>query len=558
MAQTWRALVLTAILAAIAFTIGGAYVGLTPGTYGIGLSGVTSPSFHVESVPPNSSLSDTGLRAGDAVRWQRWDFHARADILEPLVGTTANLVTADGRVVRLVARPGPRQNLPLHLIVVKLSFLLVAALLLLRRWQQRAVRSLVYFLTALGIALGLANANPEISPEFSYILFFYGSAMLFVLAGASAADFSAYFSGTPDDLERWLARLAVVTAILAAVVNTPIELLVSSHNERLGAVQRLLLLAPFVFALATIICGYVTARKQERSRRLWILVIVGTGILGPLIDMAVMAMIGYQPLVDQLTLLTVAVIPVGLAYVILRHRLIDVGFVLNQAAIYAGVSIVVVGAVAIVEALISQYLTNVNHITSTSVQLVVALGLGISLNAIHKRVEHVVDRAFFRERYAAEAALQSFSFDAGFIDDPSALLERCVQEVERHAKASSAGVWLREDSGAYVLREGTLGKGVSADVNDPAIVAMRARRVVVDLDAVDSVLPGILAFPMLSSGELLGVLVCNAKRNEENYAPDERRTIAQVATSVGHAWSALRVKELERELERLRTQSTAR
>ena len=68
------------------------------------------------------------------------------------------------------------------------------------------------------------------------------------------------------------------------------------------------------------------------------MLIIGVGISGPTLDFVVSAFVGYNPNVDQFALLTVAIIPVGLAYVILRHRLIDVGFVLNQAAVYAGVS----------------------------------------------------------------------------------------------------------------------------------------------------------------------------------------------------------------------------
>lgn len=543
---------LAIIAAAVIFVVGGRYFGETPGDYGlIRPTAYTAESFRISSVSAGSSLADAGIRPQQMAHWAHWDFQTRATVLAPFAGSSVDLQTSDGRVVRLVAHAADRWNSPAVLTIVRLSFLVVAGFLALRRWERRAVRSLVYFLSSFGIALGLPNSNPVISSGFSYLVFDYGSVVLLGCAGAAAADFSAYFSGIPSRNELWVARAAIAVVIVANIAGVPIQLLSVGSNRPLGVSQISLILVPFALALAALVIGFLEARGPERSRRLWIALILGIGLLGPVIDVSVTAVFGYQSTVDQVTLLTVTLIPLGLAYVILRHRLIDVGFVLNQAAIYAGVSIVVVGVVVIVEALLSQYVTNVSHITSTSVQLAVALGLGISINAIHKRVEQVVDRAFFRERYAAEAALETFATDAGFITDPLTLLERCTDEVERHARASAVGIWLNDKAGVYTFRAGDFAPQNVVDPNDPAIVAMRARRVTVNLDDVDSGLPGVLAFPMLSGGELLGVLVCGGKRNEEDYAPDERRTIGQVAASVGHAWSALRVKELERELGRV-------
>ena len=548
-----RGLMFAIVVASVLYVCAFGYVGEPPGDYGgLGAGALSSESFQIAAVPKGSSLAEAGLHAGDAVRLARSDFQTRAAVRQPVAGTRLTLIAPGGREVTLVAHAGTRQGLPLVLTAVKLAYLFVAGLLVLRRWEDASVRALVIFMTGFGLGLGLPNANPIASSELSYALFDIGAMVLLVCAGAAAAEFSAHFSGPPTELERHLAHGSVISAgaVLAALV---VQLFFDVHGIAARALLSLLFALPFLLAIATLLVGFVSARAADRSRRLWVLLIIGVGISGPALDFLVSAVAGYNAFVDQFALLTVAIIPVGLAYVILRHRLIDVGFVLNQAAVYAGVSIVIVAVLVIVETLLSNYVTSTSHETNTAVQLGVALALGFSINAIHKRVERFVDRVFFRARHAAQAALHAFVLDAAYLTDASLLLERCVQNVRQHARATRVGTWIADSSGEYGMVAGDFPAEQRVDPNDPAIVAMRARHIVVDLQAAPSTLPGVLAFPMVSGGELLGILACDAKSDQETYAPDERASLEEVAGAVAHALRALRIRDLEREVAALRT-----
>jgi hypothetical protein len=196
--------------------------------------------------------------------------------------------------------------------------------------------------------------------------------------------------------------------------------------------------------------------------------------------------------------------------------------VLNRAVVYTGVSLFVVGIFVIVETLLAKYVENVSHLESTALQLAVALVLGFSIRFIHARVDRIVDTLMFRECHEAELAMRNFAHDAAYMTDASALLERCIAVVTQHAQAADAGVWLREKDGRYVRAAGTLA-GLEAGENDPAVLAMRARRTIVDLYKAASALPGVLGCPMIVRGQLAGILVCG----DEAYAPDERDALAQ-------------------------------
>ncbi len=128
----------------------------------------------------------------------------------------------------------------------------------------------------------------------------------------------------------------------------------------------------------------------------------------------------------------------------LRHRLLDITFVINRAVVFAAVSSIVVGIFVILETLLAKYVEASNHITSTVVQLAVALCLGLGARTIHARVDRFVDDVFFRERHDAEAALRAFAYDAPLITDEETLLRRTRENVLRYAQATSADVWLRD------------------------------------------------------------------------------------------------------------------
>src|SRR5207244_8027041 len=117
--------------------------------------------------------------------------------------------------------------------------------------------------------------------------------------------------------------------------------------------------------------------------------------------------------------LTILAIPFGYAYAILRHRLIDIGFVLNRALVYGLLTSVIVGILAIAESLVT--FAAVGKSASITVELAVAVALGLSFNFLHKKVEVFVDRVFFRQKHQAEAALHRLAHESSFIEKPSTL-----------------------------------------------------------------------------------------------------------------------------------------
>jgi hypothetical protein len=502
------------------------------------------------SVEPHSPAARAGIKRGDRISFGDTQLE-RAQVLDALPGSHVQ-IAVNGRPVTLVAPPAQAQPTLWIPFVIRLAFLLVAALLAWRRFDDAASRSLVGFLWCFGLAIAMRDTVLP-SPALTAILLQIGSSVLVLLGSGCAAVFAATFpSGIAKPLPLALSRIAL--AIAAAGSLAAIGSLWANSATQTAWLNFFILCAMAVIALVVVVTlavAFVHGDPAERQRRRWVFLVLALGLAAVGFDVGFIAVAGYNLIVDVATLPFVAAIPVGLAYVILRHRVIDVGFVLNRAVVYTGVSLVVVGVFVIVETLLGKYVERTSHVTSVAVQLAVALALGFSIRFVHARVDRFVDNVLFRERHLAEAAIRTFAHEASYITDLGTLLARTVKTVERYAGARGAGIWLAADDGRYRAHANSFAIAPEIGENDPAAVSMRARRVSVHVRDCESALPGVLAFPMIVRGDVLGILVCGQKIDDETYAPDEEDALASLAAGVGHAIDAIEVRELRRRLEAL-------
>jgi hypothetical protein len=286
---------------------------------------------------------------------------------------------------------------------------------------------------------------------------------------------------------------------------------------------------PYLLAILCSWAALAAARGAERSRIAW--------VIAPLMVFYVAVALLYVvpvllPSAQHGSALVVAygvanlgsfLAPLGMTYALLNRRVLDIGFALNRLAIFSGVSIVVVGIFMLVEWALGSWLQETSHTTSLVVGAVVALLLGFSVRFVHDRVEHVLDRVFFRKRHEDEEAIRRFAREAAFVTERTILIDRTVDVLERHADASFVRLALTNGDGKY------------ADVseNDPAIVSLRTWHRKLDLHGIETQFAGEFAYPMVSRGRLIGALLLGPKRSQESYAPDESDAIEDLAHHVG-------------------------
>lgn len=505
------------------------------------------------NVRPGTPAERAGIRAGDSVDLRalsaadryRW----RSNLLQ---GRPISLPIRRNDVATSIAlTPTPQTDSATWPTVAWLFWafligsacsLIVAALLAWRRPDSPEVRTLSLALILVVIGNDLLPSNGWISPwpvldaALNVIGQFLSSAGVALLA-----TYALLFGRPVPTARRVITFLTYGVAALSALIWTGAPQLTSGPAGAAGilglwfgtfdgyfwflarpAALCALSAGPSLLALLCAVLAIRDSRGAERQRIAW-----ATGSLAVLFLFGVASVHKFvisDPLLYY-DILNVGwfVAPLGLLYSLLSRRLLDVGFVLNRAAVFTAVSLVVVGLFTLAEWALGGWLHSANRITNVAVSAALALSLGLSLHQIHSRVDRVVDNVFFRKRHEDQRALMQFAREATFITDAETVLERASKTIEEHADASRVN---------FALYDGVDRYGGIAE-NDPALVTLRASHEVVDLNTVDTAVNGEFAYPMLARGRLVGALVLGPKRNGESYAPDESSAIAQVAHGVG-------------------------
>ena len=423
-----------------------------------------------------------------------------------------------------------------------------------RRPDSAEVRLLALTLVLINLGENVFPINGWLTPWAGLDAALNVVAQFVFSAGVALLAAYALLFGRPVSLaRRILTTLAYVAAALSAVIWTaaaqggpgPAGVLgitglwfgtfdLHAWLSTRPAVSFAFVVGPSAIALLCAVVAVRSASGSERTRVAW-----ATGSLAILYLFGIATIQSYliTNIVLYYWILNTAwfVAPLGLMYALLKRRLLDVGFVLNRAVVFTGVSLLVVGIFTLAEWALGGWLHSAGRIANVSVSAAIALALGLFLHPIHAPVDHFVNSVLFRKRHEDEEALKRFAREVAYITDPDVVVERALEALSRHADASFVEFALDDGAGRY--------GGI--DENDEALVALRASHEVVDLHLTSTALAGEFAYPMLCRGHLVGALIVGPKRSGEPYAPDESAAIAQVAHGVGVALDLLRVRRAD-------------
>lgn len=493
-----------------------------------------------------------GLQAGDRIDATRMTALDRLGFLSLTVAPGGTLTlsvvreTPGGatRVEPVVLRSVPYGDAPLSYMWREWPFLLLS-LLLLWKGRDRVAIGIGVYLLAIGSLAPLLWAplpspwNALQRPFGEYVLrplLPFGAlvAMLGLLADraprlsramklAYGVLFAVFFI---DRLARDLPWAIGGTAIWEAPIRVSLPL-------------------TFAFIAAFFVFVVLIVRRMDPSAMLrarWVLL----GIV--LYVVSVLDVIVFSS--EYLWMLPYFLSVLALGYATLRHKLVPTTFAISRTMVYGIIAALIVGAFAVVEDAVAAMAMGKN--AGLALRLGVPLVLGILVHRLHGRVEHVIERVFFRQQFEAEARLERLVRESAYVARPGPLVARTLQDVLAALRATRIALYWREADGGY-RRQGQAGEGAwpkRIDLDDPAFVALRSGQAWVELSSPRSPLAvGGLAFPMSVAGRLQGAIVCGERTSQ--YAPDERRLMGRVAHAVGTALHALSAQASEDAMEGL-------
>jgi hypothetical protein len=464
------------------------------------------------------------------------------------VGKTYLLpVIQDGAALQapITTLPIPHRLLALTFdLGVAFTWTLLAVISLLLIWRGRSPAAWGMALWSAGYVLGVANRDVH-ADGMAGVMLQAGCIFLYAVARAGfylMAD--ALVAHRLTSRTRLAFRLGFWTLLVAGGgthLGGFLLFCLSGSTAMLTPAYSLVFSWIYLIPFAMLVVGYRPAGAEERARLRWVL--ASTLAMTVSVTLTNLSSVG-DILSDWIQIMTFIAAAVGMAYALLRHRVVDVSIVVDRALVYGCVTALVVGIVAAMNSLALRLALPPG--AGWLLQVVVPLSLGIALGRVRSFLDRVVEQVFFRRKYLAEQALGTFARHAGHIQDAPKLLDATVREITRHLGAPAVAVYSAESYGYRRMRQTGKAKFPELlDADDAALVALRADQKAADLAKFESHLGDDgYVFPMMVLGNLRGVVVCR-NRPHERYSTDECQLVTEVAQDVGAAWRILRARDNE-------------
>lgn len=517
-------------------------VGIAPGADGA----LTVQSRQFLSLP-------SPLRDGDRIDAASTDFDTRAAI-----GIAAHLgrvpvgnvytlpVIRDGAILQasITAQPVPRRLLMLTFDAsVAFTWTLLAVISLLLIWRGANPAAWGMALWSAAYVLGVANRDVHldgmagVALQTACILFYsIARAGFYLMADALVAHRLAPRTRLAFRLAFWTLLLVGTGTHLAGFL----LFCLAGSTTMLAPVYSMIFSWIYLIPFTLLMAGYRTAETEERVRLRWVLV----STLAVTVSVTFTNLMPEGVLSNWIQIAGFIAAAVGIAYALLRHRVVDVSIAVDRTLVYGAVTALVVGIVAAMNSLALKLALPPG--AGWLLQVIVPLALGITLGRVRSLLDRVVEQVFFRRKYLAERSLATFARHAGHIQDAPKLLDATVREITRHLGAPAVAIYSAESHGYRRMKQAGKTKfPESLDADDATLVALRADQEAVDLAHFQSKLGDDgYVFPMMVLGNLRGLIVCR-NRPHERYASDERKLLTEVARDVGAAWRILRARDNE-------------
>ena len=536
--------------------------------YGTNVDGV------VTGVDRGSPADLAGIRVGDRLDestmtpQQRWDLVQIPAVESAGMARTFDVVRGGvERTVTLVSVAEPItptvQAVTLMSALGALVFIVIGAAIVLLRPEPATWG---FFLFCLGYA-------PASEAEFNLIIpapwVLYGSMALAAMAVVGLAGLIVFalrfLQSSVSGWRRWaeLVAPAIVFAGGTAVGVVEIEYtyFIGRPAEWVAHVGYAFTAAGALVVIVALIDTYIHRAGADRQRMRWVIFGFGVALVSQLVVTILQTEATNTPLVVTSAISMLAVIaPITVAYAIVKHRVIDVNFVVSRTLVYGVLTTVFVGVFAFIDWFVGRVLDQTRW--ALVAEIAVAIGVGFWLNGVHARVDRFVDSVLFRRRHAAEHRLGRLARGLPHATSTAAVDASLVAEPCDALELGSAALFRRDVSGRFGrVHEVGWQAGTACDlsVDDPLILHLQAERGAIRLgelhwsreDAPGGAARPAIALPIVVRHEVEAIALFGAHRGGEDFDPDEMQWLNALAAAAGAAYDHLAADALREELERV-------
>jgi hypothetical protein len=307
-------------------------------------------------------------------------------------------------------------------------------------------------------------------------------------------------------------------------------------------------LATFVVATLILIQKYKHATPQVRQR----FGFLALGLIVSFIAYAVYFVPWIPRPIAEVIGFGVVIMPISVMYAVLKHRVIDINFVINRALIYGTLSVLVIAFVSLLDWFAGQVISGGRF--ATGVALVLTIAVGFLLDRINRWISNGVDFVFFRDRRAREDYLRRAARALPYATDEAAVTDSLVQVPVDALRLSAAALYRRSSDGdrfeGIATSTNTEVAPPGFDGNHLLVRMLQSEEHRVWLDELRGHLDReqakhyVIAIPVTVRHELVSFTLYGPHRNGSQLDPDEIELLEDLAREASRAYDHIEAVRL--------------
>ena len=481
---------------------------------------------------------------------------------------------SEKRVLEVQVQPLQRGNVSAFYYLSLAGFfsLVVGTVVLLRRPADRTALHF-YAVCALFFLVYSISYTGSLT-RFDWLLFWIDSLAALFLPAVFLHFCLAFPERRPSTLRAWVVPVLYLPALVVSGAGAMSHALLAAGEdaqalwaivETIDRAKPLYFAAYFTLAFAVLVDSYRRTRGLVPRRQVkWLLWGTAAGVFPFLAFYALPFALGRAGLALELAGYgPLALIPLSLAYAVVKHRLMDVELLFRRALGYVLAVAVIVG-LALFTVGVTDVLWEEPH--ATLIALISAIVVVLAFSPVKARIQDALDRLFYRERYRWRKTLVRLSEDLNADLDLELTAERLLQGIGAALGLREMALLLPDHAGDLVpfrshgvQRTGD-GRPVIG-VGTPLIDKLKAGQPV-DVDQASNDDTPLRAsglawlFPCRVKGEVIAVLGVGRKDGLDPLNSEEVDTLktlaAQAATAIMNGRLYQRLAEKAEELRGLK------
>jgi hypothetical protein len=141
--------------------------------------------------------------------------------------------------------------------------------------------------------------------------------------------------------------------------------------------------------------------------------------------------------------LSYLLVPLSISVAVLRSHLFDVDILINRTLVYSSLTAMLIGLYFVGIVALQQLFVVLTGEKSTLAVVASTLVIAALFNPLRRRIQSLIDRAFYRKKYDARRTLETFSAKLRNETDLDALNSDLLEVVRETMQPAHASLWLR-------------------------------------------------------------------------------------------------------------------